>query len=461
MPKINKSLIQFFILLFITTFVSVFFAQSPISSVYYLVLLAMYFKSDNESFWLAFFVTTTDGFVSFLGSYSALVSIIPGLPGIEMAQLYILIAIYKARRNKDSTKPFYSGWTRVLFLYTLILVAIGFANGLEGEAKLYFKIIKMILPMALFYTTPRLITSIDKYASFFNFIFIVFLFGFIAQLFTVFTGYSPSSNFQIEIPEEVEAGKDLRTFYNQKITLLSICGALFFLSMNRQHFFNKIYLNIIVILCFSMAFLSATRGWIISFGFMIVVYNVLINKLELKSLFYIVGLFLILFTVALSFEKVNKQIMFSFERALTLGALAKGDKTADGTLIRLDERAPIVLEAWEESPIFGVGFSNTFFKKVDPHVGNHTVLLHSGVIGFGLLLSFFLYVCNKLMKVRSTANMMNPYKKSGKLLVIVIMGWFFIHSSSGQHFAYYGIPEYIFPQALVLSLANFIIQFRA
>ncbi len=182
--------------------------------------------------------------------------------------------------------------------------------------------------------------------------------------------------------------------------------------------------------------------------------------MEIKNLLLTLSLFFVIFTIALSFEKINKQVMFSIERTLTLESLAKGDKTADGTLVRLDERGPAVIEAWEQNPVFGHGFSNTFFLRQDPHVGNLTVLLHSGIVGMSLMSFFFMFVVSKLVRIKSKGINMNPYKKGGLVIATVLIGWFFIHSTSGQHFAYYGLPMYIFPQAIVLGLANIIITYK-
>ena len=456
---IDKKIIYFLSLIVATIFVSIFLANNPASTVYYLIILILYYKSKDESFWLAFFFVTTDGFFGFLGNYSTLINLLPGLPGIEIAQFYILIALYKIRRKDKSNKPFYKNWTVLLFIYAIFLLMVGLTYGLSGELNVYFKIAKLILPLALFYTTPRLFTSIEQYADLVRLLFIVFIFAFIAQLFTIATGLSPAANFAIKVEDELEVGRNLRSYYNPFISLIVLSGALYFLAIKHQKYFSKMYLSIMVILCFAMAVLSATRGWIIAFGFVIIVYNIIVNRMEVKSLMLIGSLFIVILVVSLSFEKVNRQIMFSIERTLSLESIAKGDKTAGGTLIRLDERGPPVMEAWEKSPIFGYGFSNFYFLKQDPHVGNLTLLLHSGIVGFFLLVLFILFVITRLIKLRFM-NTDNPFKKSGLALGIVLMGWFFIHSTSGQHFGYFGIPGYIFPQAIILAMANFAIKYR-
>lgn len=420
----------------------------------------MYQRSKNEPFWLAFFLATTDGFFGFLGTYSTLLNLIPGMPGIELAQFYILLGLVKISKNKVKTEPFYKNWTTLLFVYVLLLFVAGLANGLSGEINVYFKIAKMVVPLALFYTVPRLIKTIEEYASLFNLLFFIFSVAFAAQIYTVFTGLSPSAKFKPVAIDEMELGRNLRSYYNVAATLVSLCGALFFLTLKDQKYFSKIYLNSIVICCFGMAFLSATRGWILGFGFIIIVYNVIVNKLQLKNLFFIVAVFAVLFTISLSIDKLNKQMMFALERSLTLEALANGDNSADGTLVRL-ERGPPVMEAWADNPVFGWGFSDVYFEKYDVHVGNQTLLLHSGIIGMLLLYTFIFYVSSKLIAVSRNSLVYNPYKGAGLVIPVFLLGWFIVHSASVQQFAYFGIPNNIFPQAIVLALANFVVTFKA
>lgn len=432
-----------------------------VSAGWYIGLLVMYFNSKNEAFWLAFFLTTTDGFFGFLGNYSVLLTAIPGMPGIELAQFYILLGFIKIAKTKTKITPFYKNWTNLLFVYVLFLVLVGMANGLSGDANLYFKIVKIILPLGLIYTIPRLMKNIEDYIALLDLVFLVFMVAFAAQLYTVFTGLSPSVKFKPIQKEEMEIGRNLRSSYNVSATLVSLCGALFLLTLKNQKYFSKLYLNVIVICCFGMAFLSATRGWIIGFGLIIVFYNIFVNKLKLKNLFFIVLVFGVLLTVALSIEKLNKQIMFSLERTLTLESLAKGDISADGTLIRLEERGPRVMEVWSSNPIFGWGFSNTYFDSYDVHVGNQTLLLLSGIVGLILLYSFILFVSKKIISLYRSNITDNPFKKACLVFPVFFLGWFFIHSTSVQQFTYFGIPNSIFPQAIILALVNLVVTYKS
>jgi hypothetical protein len=189
-------------------------------------------------------------------------------------------------------------------------------------------------------------------------------------------------------------------------------------------------------LTFSMAFLSATRGWILSLGLMAFIHFILFQKLTSKTLTAL-SIFVFAIIVALIInDSFRTQIQFTFERLLTLESLASGDLTADGTLIRLDERGPQVMSVWEENPVFGAGFSDVFLEAQDFHVGNQNILMHAGVVGYILFLGFLGFFVFTLLRRFRYSNHRDPYRLALPTFVILLGGWFFLHSSSQQLFAF-------------------------
>ncbi len=135
--------------------------------------------------------------------------------------------------------------------------------------------------------------------------------------------------------------------------------------------------------------------------------------------------------IAFSIPKINKQINNAFERVLTLEAIVEGDATAGGTLTRLTERGPRVMNKFYESPVFGFGFSNEFYEYWDGHVGNQTLLLNGGVVGYLLYIVFLFkmisfYYSN--YKINKNNNLF--------LLIALILCLVIIHSSSRIIFLY-------------------------
>jgi hypothetical protein len=450
-----------FLLLVALTVYTTYFTPAIVSSVWYVVLLVMYFNSKDEAFWLAFFFVTTDGFMGFLGIYTVVLKAIPGLPGVELAQFYIILSLIKVLFSKNNTRVFYRNWMLVLLLYSLFLVMFGMMNGLDSKLNVYFRVVKITLPFLLFYTVPRLLKTVQDYERLFGYLFLVLILAFVAQLNTLFTGFDPKKYFRLINPDpdadeeaELEVGRNFRVLYNQVITMFCLFGALYFLVLKRLNTFKDSWLYLVIVLCFALAFLSATRGFILSFGFIIFLFFVFVQRLNLKRVFAFSFLFIALLLVGLSNKKVSTQIQFSIDRLLTLNSLAEGDISAGGTLIRLSERGPRVMKAWSESPVLGAGFSNYFFKNSDFHVGNQNILFHAGVVGFLLLCGFIVYFIIKMLGCYFNASRGNPFSSTFLVFVIFLAGWIIVHSTSGQQFAFYGLPNDIFPQAIFLSLAG-------
>jgi len=450
--KLNRT-VKFFIYLLITVGLT-YFTPRTVSSIWYIILLTLYYRSSDEPFWLAFFITISDGFIGFFSAYATVITLIPGLPGIDMPQIYILLSLYKIYIRKIKVTHYYGSWTKVLMAYTILLIVVGIMNGISGGMNVYFRVVKLTLPLLLIYTVPRLMISIEDYKKLFDLLFIVFITGFAAQIFNVFTGFSPANNFKLpEHNEELEErGENLRSFYNCVITLMSLLASIFFLSIKNEKHFPKTYLYLIIGMTFFMAFLSATRGWIICIGVVIALFFIIIQKG--KNLGRVALLFLLLVAVGMSNKKIRDRTYFALERFMTLEALAGGDETAGGTLARLNERGPVVLAAWADNPIFGWGYSNVYFEKNDGHVGNHNILLHSGVIGFTLLMIFILFVNITMYTVYKSFASKSKYKDTPLVFIVFFMGYFIIHSSSGQQFGYMGYPQNVFMQAVFLGMSS-------
>jgi len=173
-----------------------------------------------------------------------------------------------------------------------------------------------------------------------------------------------------------------------------------------------------------------------------------------KNLGRVALLFLLLVEVGMSNKKIRDRTYFALERFMTLEALAGGDETAGGTLARLNERGPVVLAAWADNPIFGWGYSNVYFEKNDGHVGNHNILLHSGVSGFTFLMIFILFVNITMYTVYKSFASKSKYKDTPLVFIVFFMGYFIIHSSSGQQFGYMGYPQNVFMQAVFLGMSS-------
>lgn len=360
--------------------------------------LVAYFYAKDEAFWLAYFLVLSDGFFGLLGTWEAVFSVIPGLPAIEVVQFYILITLFKARKAPLAKLPFFSMQLNIIFIYLLFLVIQGYVIGLSGALNVQFRVVKYLVPLFLFYSIPRLIKEESQFREIMAYLFPVAFFALGAQLFSITMGREPAQVFGFILGGqdffEISEEQIYRGLFNFCILIITFFGALYFLS-TKDHNFKPLYLTGIIAADYLTVFLSATRGWIIGFSMIIVLYAIFVSTFSFKHLLKtFLAVTLILF-VLISIPAVNIQIHNAYNRMWTLDAMAQGDITAGGTLLRLNERGPRVMKKWRESPLTGFGFSDDFFHFADGHVANQNILLHSGIVGAFLMGWFFLYSMEK------------------------------------------------------------------
>jgi hypothetical protein len=264
----------------------------------------------------------------------------------------------------------------------------------------------------------------------------------------MFFGVAKKAWFAIHVKE----GKTYRGLYNEGILLISYFGALFFLAFKPGRYLPVWLCFAVIMANFASVFLSATRGWVLSFSFALIFSLLFVLRLSGKRLATVGVLVLIFLFSAQSLPIIGVQIKNAVERLLTIGKLAEGDETAGGSLIRLSVRGPRVMKVWEESPLTGWGFSTRFMDANDFHVGNQNILMHSGIIGYALMHLFFLYFAAQLFFRSMNQPRGSPYKRVLLFFCIFFPAWFLLHSSSQQFFSYYQFVIGGIIQAVFFSL---------
>ena len=441
--------IRFFLFVLITIGFT-YMLPSEFTALWAVILLVLYYRSSDEPFWLAFFLVTTDGFLGFFGMYTVMFRLLPGMPAIELVQFYFLFSFIKALKVRKRPFVFYRKYLVALLCYLIFMIIWGQINGFSGELNVYFRLVKLSLPMLLFFSIPRLFQDIGAYRRLFSFLFLLLLTAFATQVFTLLTGFSFAGSAQFTEEQAAEAGQ-FRGFFNVVVTLLSLFGALFFLAFKRKKAFNSIYLYIIVAFAFGIAYLSASRGWTLFFAMVIFLSFLLAFRFSPSRMAGLAVIFALFVGVALDNPIIKKQSAFTIERLESLEALAAGDITAGGTLQRLDQRSPRVMKRWADNPVFGWGFSDTYFKYADGHVGNQNILLFSGIIGFFILLGFMIFFLYKVTTRYRRLPRQVENRGVYPVLIFFLLGWIMLHSMGAQHFGYFGLPIQIIPQAVFFS----------
>jgi O-antigen ligase len=179
---------------------------------------------------------------------------------------------------------------------------------------------------------------------------------------------------------------------------------------------------------------------------------IFVTGFKLGRLLVFFGVGLLALILVMSVPVLKSQMTKATERFLTVESITEGDVTAGDTQIRTTIRGPRVMKKWSESPVLGYGFSDERRAYDDVHVGNQNILLHSGIIGLTLILAFFAYFMFEMFQTS-----MQKSDKSLLVFIFFFIGFFFIHSTSGQMFGYSLIPRYAFTPAVFCSFGAFII----
>jgi hypothetical protein len=461
----NKQLIKDVILIYLLLFISIifrYFFPAIFGNVYFLVLLIISFLSKKDYFWIPFYLLlfSIPGYLFFSEGDFALPSLNITSLGREIYynEIACIVFILKALIRKPRTIPIFYNKSLFLILgYSIILLIFGFFLG-SSFLKI-LRTLRFLLPLLLLFVIPKLVfTQEEKVLRFVNILFSLVFFCIIAQLIDIVFGM-PLATFFGET-KIIFSGNELatdkiifdvntqvvRTVYGVYILFVSFIAGLFY-TVSGSPVWRRSYLYIIIALCFLSVFLSATRGWIIAFSTILVLYFLFFPKnlrISLSGVLIIISL--ILFS-----PKIEKQIAGSLVRFETMNLMLKGDETAGGTLERITVRGPKVLTKFRESPVFGFGFSDEYYKYADGHVGNQTLLLNGGIIGY-LIYSFFWLVFIWGMYKGGL------YSKSLYIFIFAFLGLFIIHSSSRIIFSYALDVETAIGLGVFFAFSNYYLQ---
>jgi hypothetical protein len=431
----QKDFIHFFAL-YIFTVGAVYFLPSTLTSLYFYVLLALFFRSSKNYFWFAFVLVVENSpgrlFSVNSDSYSLAILSIAGLRELYLQELFVFVAIIKFFVIGKYEKLFINNNLKIIGLYTIFLLVLGHYLGVDIFSSL--RSFRMLLPFSLLIIIPIFFKRTDDYTRFYSLIFPMIIFVFLVQLFEIMILNKPIANLLGE-SNILIYGEFARLFYSPWLLLAGFIGAMFFLSTDKSSF-SIAYLEMILIIIILSFTLSATRGYVISTVFMYLLFLIFIKNINVKYLALISILLIFILSSIVISPSVSRTFEYAINRISTLESIVQGDLTAEGTLSRITDRSPRVLDKFSERPLTGFGFSNEYSDYADVHVGNETLLLKGGIIGYFFMLLLMFNFNIKLFKRNVILTNANPYKKSLYIFIIGFIGFFIIHSSSGYIFNY-------------------------
>lgn len=405
-----------FFLLLIGAVIVIYFIPYPFNNLIFLLILPITWKSKKDYFWFAFFLILLDqpGGLFHGGERNDTQRLpiynLTGKISFTIAELYFLLMLAKVNKYKDkfSVKLLrINPEFKLLLILFIILVIISIPIGFSSTS--IRNVYKTLLILTVFYTFIKIFNNKNELSRFLNlmfpFAFIAFglqifglifrqqLIGFLKTGVTVTQGvFTSGLNQGIDRPIEL-------------VHVLFICfTASLYLLNEKNNVFSKTYLIFIALFSYVSITITATRSWFIAFSFGLLfffLYSIRHNK---KVFVFTVVIGIISFITLLSENIISKQFEDATSRLFTIGALVKGDITAEGTLKRFDVRGPAVMKAFSESTIIlGSGFSDHYWENQDGHVGYQNLLFNTGIVG---ALFFLIIVLRLISKI---------YKQSGHL----------------------------------------------
>ncbi len=433
--------IKLLFVLLAASIVANYFLPTLFSYLWFIGLLVAFFvsKSHTNYFWIVLFwvIFSTPGYLFYkYGVHHLPVISITGLGrNVYYEELFGIMVVIKAVMSPIKQIVFYREPLLVIIVYSIFLIFIGLFSGIGIFTIL--KSVRYFIPLLLLLFIPRII----PYQSFPNIFFLMFISSMvmiIAQLFDILFGYPLAVLFgetQLMVSGK-EVGADfssfdvttgaVRTIYGPFILLFSLIVSIIYLN-NRRKEFKPWLLYMISLFTTLSIFLSATRGLIIAAC--TVLAGLLFYQRRRFRNYAVSGIIIIL--LALSIPRLNMQIVQSFERVLTLEALMKGDLTAEGSLSRITERSPRVMNKFWEKPVLGFGFTDEYYEYADGHVGNQTLLLNGGIVGYMIYLYFIVYILYKSYRSYTV--------RKNRVMIMFIFGilaLILIHSTSAMVFSY-------------------------
>ena len=468
---IKKELIRFYSLLALTVFF-VYYVPPIFNKAYFILLLALFWKSKKDYFWFAFvLILINQAGGLFHGALATDVHRVPMYnvaAGISFSfyDLFFITAFAKALKKGKRTSLILKNPLMILLFYLIFLILISLVLGMTKDR--IIACARQFTTYTLFISIPFLIYRKEELLKFIHLIFPIVFLVFMGQIYFLLTSKSLDSLFlgsstALMIPLYDEAGR-IQDFIRPS----SMCAAvpvyfcyiyaLFFIAKN-DYAGNRRYLYIIVSICVLIIVISATRSWIVMYVATFFLYCLYVSRSMFRLVPLLAGICLVSFSAYLFVPGVNYAVNNSLRRTHTIVALAKGDMTAGGTLGRIDTRLPKTLEGIKESPFTGWGFSNDIFKySQGGHVGNFDMVLQVGIIGFLLFLNFWLSFFKMIFSTRGRLSSSNSYKTPLLVFAIAMFGLLLLHFTAYGFFGYGGNQATIFSLIYFFWFSDFMVR---
>ncbi len=434
------------LVLFLLSFLFVYFLPQSFSKLFFLGLLFLFFFSKKNYFWFAYFFILVEGpgylFADFSGQSQYRLPLYSFLPGFSFTPLdfFVILALLKAILGGKRTELRLRKPLILISLYVIFsFVTTSFIFGTSIE------ILAWNLRWVFYYTIiisfSYLVTKRDEIYRFMLLIFPSVFFILFTQIYFITTGVEFINLFN---PGFRGVALNLLTGELRPLmggVLLGFFSFIFSLVLleNKDYKQSKWYLYILVVVSFFSIFISATRVWFVMFLFILGGYMLVSNK-KVRSSANIVFISFLIVAILVSSGLISRDFLVqsSWGRVSQVFDIARGDvSSVDTASRRFYTQMPIILNIIKQNPFIGYGLSNVTKRYYNNNLGFVNTILMFGFFGFFLFIYFFIkyFVMIQTATKRLTNN--NPFRTPLKVMAIAWAGILIGYFSTWDFFAYY------------------------
>lgn len=411
------------VFLLIVSYVAVYLSPSIVRAIIFMIMVVFFIRTKNNAPWIVFFFLLFSAPATLFYGPDRHFLFITKTVGIPFAFIVSLAFLYKGLKSKLKSRNRFAIERNIFLFVMLLLVLVGFMWGGLSLRSLFI-IVTDIPYILLILFLPMLINMDKDYERIKKLLYVFTILLFVIQLFEVILGHGLFNAGKLFFNKEDGTQRNITGIFFVFFTfIISLSDVLSNRKKIKSLEFITVFVSILLLIN------SGTRGWMIATGFILISLLFLGNKPRV-ALISIISTALIGLVLTVAPPKYIDNITGSFERLSSVLLMIEGDQTAGGTLSRVSERGPRVMNKFKESPVLGFGYSDIYVEYMDGHVANQSLLLQAGIFGFIILYIIIFRILWHFFSWYLLFHYNNKFKFRILSMLIGFLGIMVINSSS-------------------------------
>jgi len=398
------------------------------------IVVAFIFSRNSTAPWVIYFFFILSSPATLFYAEESWFLLLTPTVGVDYSFIISIGFLLKAYLNNYRISYRFIDERNIFFLYILVLVVTGILWGGSSIANIFLTL--KILPNVLMILFLPVITDLERdELRMKKIIYVLITVLFIIQSYEIIIGRSIFDSVNNFFQRgEGSLQRNISGTYLAFFALILTLSEILTIKTKTK---TKTSRGSVIIFIFSVLLIVNTgaRGWMVAVA--AVISASLLSVIKRRKIF--IGIASIAFIVLIILflpEKYTNNIYRSFDRLSTVSLILEGDISAGGTATRLTERGPRVMQKFKESPVFGFGFSDITRSFYDGHVGNQSILLQSGLVGFFVLYMIIFRILRHFFRNSLFLSEENPYRTRLFIFMIGFIGIIIIHFTSQEMYSY-------------------------